>query len=114
MLKLSHRLENSVCVVALDGQLKMAGVAALESYLRPFLDDRKIQGILLNFDKVDLIDSSGIGLMISIRKTLQSRQAELALCGLSDRLERMLSIVGITSIFSIFPNELEALQFFAK
>ena len=45
-----------------------------------FLNDEKIGGVLINFQEVKIIDSTGVATIISAFKSLEKRKAKLALC----------------------------------
>lgn len=104
----THYMRDEICVLLLKGKYALAGVPIVEKYVAPLLDDRKIGGMVLNFSKVSLMDSSGIGTLVSIRKTLQLRQADMAMCGLNEEVEDTLNVVGLYRHFPIFETEDEA------
>ncbi len=109
-MQLSHRIENDVCIVAIEGNIALDGVSDVKSYVKPFLEDEAVQKIIINFEKVNFIDSSGIGLIVSIFKTLQQRQAKLALCSLSNKNNEIFNMTRLDKILNIYGSEDEALK----
>ncbi len=70
--------------------------------------------IVLDLSKVDFIDSSGLGAIISTLKRLNNksgdgRKVELLICGLQDAVKTMFSLTRMDRIFQIFDNEQNAL-----
>jgi len=107
---LTHRMDKNICVVSIEGNIALDGVNEAKIYLKPHLENASIKGILFNFGKVNFIDSSGIGLIVSIYKTLQQREAKFGLCELSKKNEEIFTITRLNKILDIFPNEGDALK----
>ena len=65
--------------------------------------------ILLDFTRVDYINSSGIALVIQL--LIEASHAGQAVCafGLSPHFTKVFTMVGITKYARLFPNQAEAL-----
>jgi len=105
----SHRIENDTCIVAIEGNIALDGVNEAKAFLRPHLENHQVRTLVLNFEKVNFIDSSGIGLIVSIFKTMQQKEGKLALTNLSPKNLEIFSITRLNKIFDIYPTEQEAL-----
>jgi anti-anti-sigma factor len=105
----SHRIENQVCVVTIEGNIALDGVNEAKAYLKPHLDSSDVKGLVMNFEKVNFIDSSGIGLIVSIFKTMQQKEGKFALTNLSKKNEEIFSITRLNKILDIYGSESEAL-----
>lgn len=68
------------------------------------------KNILVNLSKVEFMDSSGIGGLISILKALPSVQGKLAICHANDQIMKIFILTGLDRAFEIFSNEVEALN----
>ena len=96
-------------MVSIEGNIALDGVNEAKSYLKPHLEDPDIKGLVMNFEKVNFIDSSGIGLIVSIFKTLQQKEGKFALTNLSKKNEEIFSITRLNKILEIYDSEQEAL-----
>ena len=105
----THRIQNGVCVVSIEGNIALDGVNEAKAYLRPHLESADVKGLVINFEKVNFIDSSGIGLIVSIFKTMQQKEGKFALTNLSKKNEEIFSITRLNKILDIFESEQEAL-----
>lgn len=105
----SHRIENDTCIVAIEGNIALDGVNEAKAFLRPHLENAQVRSMVINFDKVNFIDSSGIGLIVSIFKTMQQKEGKLALTNLSPKNMEIFSITRLNKILDIFPTEQDAL-----
>jgi len=106
----SHRLDNGTCVIAIEGNIALDGVNEAKAYLKPHLEDPAVRGIVINFEKVNFIDSSGIGLIVSIFKTMQQKEGRFALSNLSAKNMEIFSITRLNKILDIFNSEAEAVS----
>lgn len=69
--------------------------------------------ILLNFAKVDFIDSYGIGDILSAYLAVQGKNGKLKFVHLSDKIWLIFNYSGLTKVFEIFDSEEKALKSFA-
>lgn len=108
-MKIEHRKQESVCILNIEGNIAFEKVGEVKNYVKPLLSDDSISTILINFENVEFIDSSGIGLLVSVFKTLQQRQAKLILSDLSKKNSEIFNMTRLDKIMSIYPTEDEAL-----
>ncbi|MDH4248771.1 MAG: STAS domain-containing protein [Deltaproteobacteria bacterium] len=104
----NHEITKGVCVVTIEGNIALDGVNEAKAYLKPHLDNPEVKGLVINFEKVNFIDSSGIGLIVSIFKTMQQKHGKFALSNLSKKNEEIFSITRLNKILDIFPSAAEA------
>lgn len=64
--------------------------------------------IILDLTKVDFIDSSGLGAIISALKNL-GENGELAICGVNEPVMSLFRLTRMNRIFNIFNSQEEAL-----
>jgi len=110
----SHRVEDNICLVSIEGNIALDGVNEAKAFLKPHIEDPAIKGIVINFEKVNFIDSSGIGLIVSIFKTMQQKEGKFAITNLSQKNEEIFSITRLNKILDIFPTEGEAISSLAS
>lgn len=69
----------------------------------------KDKPILLDFAKVDYINSSGIALVIQMMMEAAKSGQKIAVCGLTPHFQKVFTMVGITKYAGIFTDEPAAL-----
>jgi len=111
-MELTHNITNGVCIVEVSGNLALDGVSDVKSFIKPFLADLTITGVIFNCQKIEFIDSSGIGLIVSIFKSLKQRNADFALCHLGQKNHEIFKLTRLDSILKIVGSEEEALSTF--
>ena len=69
--------------------------------------------ILLNLGDVTYIDSSGIGELVSAFTAVRKEGGELKLLNLTQKIQDLLAITKLLTVFDVYENEDEALSSFA-
>lgn len=75
-------------------------VEVLRGTLKKLLSEQ-LNLITLNFKSVEMIDSMGIGLMVSTHNTLTARGGELIIINLSPDLLELFSVMRLNEFFTI-------------
>lgn len=65
--------------------------------------------IVLNLSQVEFIDSSGLGALVSLMKSIGGAQ-NLVLCGLRESPMSVFKMTRMDKVFTLKANELEALE----
>ena len=66
--------------------------------------------ILLNFSKLDYLNSSGIGLLVTMLIRTQRQKQALMACGLSDHYVEIFKLTRLDEAIQIFEDETAALN----
>ena len=111
-LKISERQEGDVTVLDMDGRITIGeGSVALRSAIRRLLEVGK-KNILLNLAGVGYIDSSGIGELVSSYTAINKEGGQLKLLSLTQKLQDLLTITKLLTVFDAYDTEAEALSNF--
>jgi anti-sigma B factor antagonist len=99
---------HAVTVIRLDGDI---GSASEEAVLGTYksLPKATAKLILLDFTKVDYINSSGIALVIQLLIQADHSGQKVSAFGLSPHFTKVFTMVGITKYAGLFPSQTEAL-----
>ncbi len=112
-MKIEGKTENNITVLTLEGNLAMDECGELRTEIKPYVEQEDIVGIVLNLKSVDYIDSSGIGLIVSIFKSLKQLEKKFALTSLNYRHREVLSITKLDKILTIAEDTESALKILA-
>ncbi len=66
--------------------------------------------ILLNFEGVDYINSTGIALIVGLLARARAARRRLLACGLSDHYVEIFNITRLSDFMNVFPDEKSALE----
>ena len=112
-LTITERRNGSVTVLDLSGNIRLGeGNIELHNILR-FLVEKGERKVLLNLAQVTYIDSSGLGELVAGYTTLQKNGGELKLLNLTERVNELMVITKLLTVFDVFENEPEAVNSFS-
>src|SRR5207247_4345940 len=104
MLVNPRRLDD-VVILDLSGRITMGeGTLILRDRIRKLLAAGH-QKFLLNLADVDYIDSSGLGELVSSFTTVRNQGGQLKLLDLTRRVQDLLQITKLLTVFEVFNNE---------
>lgn len=112
-VKINKREVSGIMVVDLTGRLTLGDASA---QLRDTLRDLLNQGqkkILLNLGQVGYIDSSGLGELVSGFTTVKNQGGQLKLMNLTQKVNDLLTITKLITVFDVHNNEAAAIQSFS-
>jgi anti-sigma B factor antagonist len=58
--------------------------------------------VLLDFTHVTFIDSTGLGVLVKVHREAQSRQAAFALVHPTPQTRRLLAVLGLDQLFTVY------------
>ena len=70
--------------------------------------------ILLDMSKVNWVNSTGLGILVSAYHTLKKNGGQLKICQVSDRIDNILNVTQLKLVFETFDSCDEALASFAQ
>ncbi|HVN76595.1 MAG TPA: STAS domain-containing protein [Thermoanaerobaculaceae bacterium] len=111
-MKARIRDVGDVRVLDLEGKITI-GTGDVE--LRKQIEDAVASGklhLLLNLAGVSHIDSSGIGEMVGCFTTLARKGGKMKLLNLTQKINDILQVTQLITVFDVFDNEAEALASF--
>lgn len=111
-LNITERKKDSVTILDLRGDIRLSGGnAVLHNALRSLVE-RGEKRVLLNLADVAHIDSVGLGEIVSSFTTMQRNGGEMKLLHLTDRVNELMMITKLLTVFDVFDNEDEAIASF--
>lgn len=111
-LNINQRQAGDVSVLDLDGDVRIGDSStALRTAIRNLVGGGN-QKILLNLAGVKYIDSSGIGELIANYTTVGRGGGQLKLLNLTDKVQDLLVITKLLTVFDVYDNEADALSSF--
>jgi len=112
-LDINVRKRSQVQVVQLRGPLRMgAAVDGLRQTMEEALSNGDTR-LVLNLAEVNMIDSSGIGLLVKFMASAKQRGGNIKLVQPSKFAVQTLKLVGVLNLFEIFDDDEAAVESFA-
>jgi anti-sigma B factor antagonist len=111
-VKLSVRKTDTVAVLDVSGKL-MGGPDAdvFKETIRNVLDEG-YKNVVVNMSQVPFINSTGLGILISAYTTLRKEDGVLKLANVTERIDSLLMITKLGTIFETYSSEEKAVESF--
>jgi anti-sigma B factor antagonist len=111
-LNIRDRQAGDVTILDLSGKITIGeGSVQLREAVRRLLDEGK-KKILLNLGDVSYVDSSGIGELVSSYTTTNNNGGQLKLLNLTKKIQDLLMITKLLTVFETHDNEEAAVASF--
>jgi anti-sigma B factor antagonist len=114
LLSITEREVGDVTILDLEGSLIMGGGATVLRETISRLIEAGKKKLLLNFAGIKYVDSSGIGELVSSVVTVNHVDGQLKLFNLTERVEEVLSLSSLLSLFEVYTDEAQALEAFTS
>jgi anti-anti-sigma factor len=99
----TSRLNNTL-LVQLPSKLTVVEAVSFRHYFQQYLEDSSIEKIILDFGHTTIIDSSGIGSLITNIKSAKAKNIPLTVWSVNPQVKLAFSLVGLDQILNIDPN----------
>jgi anti-sigma B factor antagonist len=112
-MTIQERVVGAVTVLDLSGKLVLGdGDALMKDKIHSLVFQGRKQ-IVLNMGGVSYMDSSGLGALVASSVTAKNNGGQIKLVSLTKRLQDLLSIAKLLTVFEAYDSEEEAISSFA-
>jgi anti-sigma B factor antagonist len=112
-MEIAERTVSEVTVLDLKGKMTLGeGDELLKDKINSMLASGK-KKLVLNLEGVPYIDSAGLGEIVRTYTTVSRQGGSLKLLNLTKRIEDLLSITKLLTVFETFDTEAEAIKSFS-
>lgn len=107
-LQTQVRMVSRAGVIEIEGEVTgTAGNILEDAYAQA--SQPGVKAILLNFEKLDYLNSSGIGLLVTMLIRAQRQNLNLLACSLTDHYREIFQLTRLDEAIQLFENEQAAL-----
>jgi anti-sigma B factor antagonist len=111
-MKATSRTTDGIEIINLQGKITIgSGDSQLREVITNAVNNGKSK-ILLDMSGVTTIDSSGIGELVGSYTTVTNRGGKLKLLHLPAKLNELLHVTQLITVFEVYENEQDALKSF--
>ena len=103
-----RKVNDQVSVVDIQGEVNaFAENALMDAYTQA--GAQNVRAIVLNFDKLEYMNSSGIGLLVTLLIRVNRQKQRLLAYGLSEHYRHIFELTRLNEAISLYDSEAEAL-----
>jgi anti-sigma B factor antagonist len=103
--------QGDITVLDVEGQLIVGNRQELKQKVLEELENGE-RKFLIDFDRTGYIDSSGLGVLVSLSKKIREQGGELRLANLNEDLRTLFELTKLDTLFQISSSRDEALSSF--
>jgi anti-sigma B factor antagonist len=112
-LRVDTKESNGVTVLTLAGRITLGDESnQMRNKIKEILGQGK-KKLVLDLGGVSYIDSSGLGTLVAAYTSARNRGADIKLANVTERLDELLSITKLVTVFSVYKSLEEAVKSFA-
>ncbi len=110
-MEIEENKDGIISILSLKGKLDAYSSRDLENSIKKVIEGG-CNNILVNFQGVDYISSSGLRVILSSLKQIKKLDGQIKLANLKPHVLEVFEISGFTQIFDIYEGQEEALKSF--
>lgn len=99
MIQVLQKTEEQV-MVALSGKIYIEVATAIREKLFPYLEEG-VRSFIINVERVEYIDSSGLGVLVAIQKKAAKQGGGVTIEGLNGHVKELFELTRLTRVFDI-------------
>ena len=99
-LKLSNSNKDGIEIVDVEGEIDVYTEPRLRELLIELVNKKNYQ-LVVNMEKVEFLDSTGLGVLVGGLKRVRAHDGSLDLVCTQERILKIFRITGITKVFGI-------------
>jgi anti-sigma B factor antagonist len=99
-LKLDHHSKDGIEIVDVEGEIDVYTAPRLRELLIELVNNRFYQ-LVVNMEKVEFLDSTGLGVLVGGLKRVRAHDGSLDLVCTQERILKIFRITGLTKVFGI-------------
>jgi anti-sigma B factor antagonist len=110
-MRVSRAEENGVTIVEVEGTIKLGESAEMFARELQSVFESTAGGVVIDFARIDYVDSTGIGELVGYLQRFTRANRRVALFRPHHRLEALLKLTRLETIFPIYWEREDALRY---
>lgn len=110
-MKITTSLKDDILICSIDGEIDINTSPQIKKAFDKLVKDKQ-KKVIINLEKVNYIDSSGLATLVEALKNFRSYDGKLKLTSLSGKVKSLFEITKLEKLFDIVDREEEAIKTF--
>jgi len=102
-LRFKTDLNADYCLIAPEGRIDTINAGLFEKHLNEYMDGGNIK-FIMDFSDLEYISSSGLRVVLSVRKKIVPMGGYIRLCNLQPSIREVFEISGFSNILPVFAD----------
>jgi len=107
MIEITSRIEDNAYIIIIDGDVDASSSIHLDKAITSAIEQEH-KNILIDCTKLNYISSAGLGVFMSYIQDFETKQINLVIFGLSEKVINVFEILGLDQLLQIVESEEKA------
>ncbi len=103
-MKIEKITEGDIFIFSFSGNLILSELEEVRKLVKTTIENENANKVIFDMKDVDFIDSAGIGFIVSVYKSLKSKNGKFALSGLKKKPKEVFSLTRLDKIIKIYDD----------
>lgn len=112
-MEINQRESGEIVILDVSGEINLFNAPEIKEMIDRLINDQKYR-LVVNLEKVNFIDSSGLGALISGLTILKKHEGGLRIINISKNVQKTFELTNLTSFFGIYETEAEAIASYSE
>ena len=99
------RQQNGISILEPNGKIVGAAALGLREAILPQIKDSDAPRVLINFEHVNMMDSSGLGALMEARAIAERKQGRIGVIHVGKNIKNLVVLSRIVSLFEHYDSE---------
>ena len=104
------RQQNGIVILEPNGKIMGPSVSELTEAISPEIEAHDTPRILINFEHVNKVDSSGLGALMGARVAVARKKGRVGVINVSKQINNLIVLSRLVSLFERFDSEADAVS----
>ena len=100
-MQIDKKTDGTVARLSLEGRIDFHSHREFRTAYEAILTEKTINEIEIDFDKVDYLDSSALGMLLLLREKAEANDKKISLTNTSGSVKQVLEIANFGKLFKI-------------
>lgn len=100
-MMINYSTNDKVLIVSIEGELMSPQALDIDKKIISTIDKEKKERIIFDLSKVDFIDSTGLGILVTIRLYCKKNKILFATVGVNEKVRRTFMVTEMTAFLNI-------------
>jgi anti-sigma B factor antagonist len=110
-MKISQVVHGDVIILQIEGEINMFNAPDLKKYFDKLISEKKFK-VVINFENVFSVDSSGLGALIAGYNSFKKNNGSLKFYCIPEAVRMLFKLTKFEQLFEIYETRREALDSF--
>lgn len=107
-----YELDQGTCIADPGAALTLDSPHQFKSFVVDLLEKQPVDHLIVTFERVNRIDSFGIGVIVGLFKVMQEKNKRFAVTNMSESHRKIFAMTGVDNVIEIFDTNADALDSF--